>query len=69
MFWIAIAALGVLWNGWLVWGVLVLVLSRGQLGHPPVLDAYRPFPPSRRWAVWGALALFLLTFAPVPFRL
>ncbi len=68
-FWVALAALGWLWTGWLIWGVLVLALSRGRLGHPPVLDAYRPLPPSRRPLGWGALALFLLTFAPVPFRL
>ena len=52
-----------------MWGLLVLVLSRGRLGHPPVLDAQRPLPASRRWLAWGALALFVVTFAPVPFRL
>ena len=46
-------------------GVLVLVLSRGRLGHPPVLDAYRPLPPSRRWLAWASLALFLATFTPM----
>lgn len=65
-FWVAIMLLGwFFWSGWLVWGVLVLVLSRGRLGHPPVLDAYRPLPPSRRWLAWASLALFLATFTPM----
>lgn len=68
-FWVGIMLLGFYWGGWLVWGFLVLALSRGRLSHPPVLDAYRPLPPSRRWLAWGSLVLFLITFAPVPFRL
>ena len=68
-FWSLIVVLGWYWRGWLYWGLLVLLLSRGRLGHPPVLDAERPLPPSRRRLAWGALVLFLITFAPVPFRL
>jgi membrane-associated protease RseP (regulator of RpoE activity) len=68
-FWALIVALGVLWKGWFLWGFLVLLLSRGRLGHPPVLDARRPLPPSRRTLAWVALVLFVLTFAPVPFRI
>ena len=67
-FWGAIMLLGWLWPGWLFWGFVVLVLSRGRLAHPPVLDAYRPLPRSRRWLAWGSLVLFLATFAPIPFR-
>jgi len=68
-FWMLIVVLGWFWRGWLLWGLLVLLLSRGRLGHPPVLDAHRPLPPSRRVVTWVALALFVITFAPVPFRL
>src|SRR3989475_12690471 len=68
-FWLLIVVLGWYWRGWLVWGLLVLALSRGRLSHPPVLDAYRPMPPSRRPIAWSALGLFVLTFAPVPFRI
>jgi len=67
LFWLAILVLGRWWLGWLVWAGLVLVMSRGRLDHPTVLDAYRPLPRSRRVPAWAALALFLLTFAPVPF--
>ncbi|HXQ27996.1 MAG TPA: site-2 protease family protein [Gemmatimonadales bacterium] len=68
-FWVAIIALGWWWRGWLVWGVIVLALSRGRLTHPPVLDAVRPLPSSRRWSAIATLVLFGVTFAPVPFRL
>ncbi len=68
-FWLAVIALGWWWRGWLVWGLLVLALSRGRLTHPPVLDAVRPIPPSRQWGALATLALFALTFAPVPFRI
>src|SRR5438034_7381751 len=68
-FWVLIMLLGWFWIGWLIWGFVVLALSRGRLSHPPVLDAYRPLPRSRRWLAWGSLVLFLLTFAPVPFRI
>jgi len=52
-----------------VWGFIVLILSRGRLGHPPVLDVYRPLPRSRFWLAWAALVLLVITFAPVPFRI
>jgi len=68
-FWLLIVALSWYWRGWLVWGVLVLALSRGRLSHPPVLDAYRPMPASRWRLSWATLALFVVTFAPVPFRI
>ncbi len=69
VFWLLIVALGWYWRGWLIWGLLVLILSRGRLGHPPVVDAYRPLPASRGRLAWVALVLFLITFAPVPFRI
>lgn len=65
-FWVALMILGSFWFNWLVWGSLVLLLSRGRLGHPPVLDAYRPLPPTRRWIAWASLVLFLVTFSPIP---
>jgi len=68
VFWVFIMLLSWFSVTWLIWGLAVLVLSRGQLGHPPVLDAYRPLPNSRRWLTWLSLLLFLLTFSPVPFR-
>jgi Zn-dependent protease len=57
------------WKGWWVFGLLVLVLSRGRLSHPAVLDAYRPLPRSRQWLAWASLVLFTITFAPAPIKL
>jgi Zn-dependent protease len=69
-FWGVLGVLGyVFWQGWLLWAALILVLSRGRLSHPPVLDGYRPLPRSRRLLAWAAVVLFVLTFTPVPFRL
>lgn len=68
LFWITLLGLGYWWVGWYVWAGLVLVLSRGRLDHPTVLVPERPLPPSRRRLAWVALVLFVLTFAPVPFR-
>jgi len=65
-FWVTLMVLGWFSRQWLVWGVLVLLLSRGRLAHPPVLDAYRPLPPARAWLAWASLALFVATFTPVP---
>jgi membrane-associated protease RseP (regulator of RpoE activity) len=66
--WVSLLALSRwTWVGWALWAVVVLALSRGRLGHPAVLDSQRPLPASRRWLAWAALALFLLTFMPLPF--
>lgn len=67
-FWIVMLLMGWFWSGWLIWGLLVLVLSRGRLAHPPVLDSYRPLPRSRRWLAWASLLLFFVTFAPAGIR-
>jgi len=68
--WALLLLLGWLgWPGWAVWAVLVLALSRGRLGRPPVLDGIRPLPRSRTALAVGSLLLFAITFAPVPFRI
>ncbi len=64
--WVVILLLSYLSKSWLVWGVIVLLLSRGRFGHPPVLDAYRPLPPSRVWVLLASLIIFVLTFIPAP---
>ncbi|MGD0955462.1 MAG: site-2 protease family protein [Candidatus Acidiferrales bacterium] len=51
------------WNGWYLWGGLLLVLTL-RFRHPPVYEYWQPLEPSRRiWAV-VALAIFLLCFTP-----
>ena len=57
--------MGLLWSGWWLWCVVVLVLG---LRHPPVLDETAPL--ARRDRLWVAVTLvvFLLCFMPVPIR-
>ncbi|HEY6090795.1 MAG TPA: site-2 protease family protein [Gemmatimonadales bacterium] len=66
VFWVLVVLLGYLSKSWFVWAGIVLLLSRGRFGHPPVLDAYRPLPASRVWILIASLMLFVLTFVPVP---
>lgn len=66
IFWVLILLLGLVSKSWLLWGIIVLLLSRGRFGHPPVLDAYRPLPTSRVWLLTASLVLFGLTFVPFP---
>jgi len=49
-----------------VFAGIVLLLSRGRFGHPPVLDAYRPLPKSRMLVLLVSLIIFVLTFIPAP---
>ena len=60
---IGLAFLG--WQGWVMWAVLVTVLG---LDHPPTIDD-TPLDPRRRVAGWLTIALFVVTFMPVPLRL
>lgn len=59
---------GWLWPGWWVWAVLVLLLGRGRVAHPPVLDSRLPLTRAQRAAGWVCVVLFVLTFVPVPIR-
>ncbi len=73
--WVGVVGLGVLAARessfalalfWWLWAFVVLVLGRGRLAHPQVLDQHRPLPVSRRLYGWATLLLFLVTFSPVP---
>jgi membrane-associated protease RseP (regulator of RpoE activity) len=52
------------WPGWLVWAFMAGVWG---IGHPPVLDPQVPLGINRIVVGWIAFAVFVLTFAPVPF--
>lgn len=54
------------WQGWLVWAGLLAILG---IRHPPPADDWLPL--DRRRQVLGALtiAVFLLSFSPMPFTL
>jgi membrane-associated protease RseP (regulator of RpoE activity) len=51
------------WGGWLFWAALLFMLG---LGHPATVDEKMPLDPWRRGAAWATIAVFILTFCPVP---
>lgn len=57
------------WWGWWLWAAIILLLGRGSVAHPPVVDPERPLTPLRRAAGWACLVILVLTFTPVPFSL
>jgi Zn-dependent protease len=71
---IGLAFLGVLlvlgywWWGWWFWAGVILVIGRGSTRHPAVFDASLPVDERRRWLGWACVAIFLLTFVPIPLR-
>lgn len=52
------------WLGWLIWFGLVFFLG---LGHPSTVDTHTRLAGNRRIMAWATIALFILTFSPVPF--
>jgi len=53
----------VFWRGWLVWALLVLLLGQR---HPGPLDGVTNLDGRRKLVAAATLALFVLTFSPVP---
>ena len=51
------------WEGWYVWGVLLLGMRFFRI--PPIHDA-TPLDPLRRWGAFLAFLVFLLCFMPAP---
>lgn len=52
------------WHGWLLWAFMAGLWG---FGHPPVRDPHAPLGRGRVLVGWIALAVFVLTFAPIPF--
>jgi len=52
------------WPGWFLWAGMAGILG---LAHPPVLDPHTALGRTRVLVGWAAMAIFALTFAPVPF--
>lgn len=63
----AMLVLGWWWPGWYVWSALLVLVVR--IKHPPVLDPEIELDPARKAIGWLAVALFGLTFTPIPFAL
>jgi membrane-associated protease RseP (regulator of RpoE activity) len=57
-------AMGILlYEGWLIWAVILIVLG---FRHPPIVYSDIPLDRKRRIVGWVALAIFIVTFTPVP---
>lgn len=54
------------WAGWSVWGILILVMG---LKHPPPMDNQLGLDPNRKAIGFICLAIFILTFTPMPFQM
>ncbi len=52
------------WPGWILWVGMASIVG---LAHPPVTDPDIGLGKGRQWVAWGALVIFIITFAPVPF--
>ncbi len=51
------------WEGWTMWGLLVLILG---LRHPPLLDEITPLDRKRQWVGALAILLFIVTLPLKP---
>jgi membrane-associated protease RseP (regulator of RpoE activity) len=54
------------WAGWLLWAFVAMILG---FSHPHVVNPDVPLGRYRMLVSWIALAVFLLSFTPVPFSL
>jgi membrane-associated protease RseP (regulator of RpoE activity) len=52
-----------LWPGWIVWAILMLIMG---YKHPPVVYPHIQLDKSRKFIGWISLAIFILTFTPMP---
>ncbi len=69
LFFLALIPLGWLWPGWWVWALLVFVIGRGRIAHPPLFSPERGPAGARVAFMVAGVAIFVLCFIPVPFRL
>jgi membrane-associated protease RseP (regulator of RpoE activity) len=65
----ALVPLGFVWWGWWLWGGAALLVNRGRLRHPPVVQPAVPLTPLRAFLARAAIVIFFLTFVPVPLHL
>lgn len=53
---------------WYVWVVFAFLVGGGRISHPPVLVPTRHIPKSRWLVGLACLAVFVMTFVPIPFK-
>lgn len=69
LFLAALLPLGFVWWGWWAWGLVVIAVHRGRIRHARVLQPEPGLGTGRRALGWLVIAVFLLTFVPVPIAL
>jgi membrane-associated protease RseP (regulator of RpoE activity) len=52
------------WVGWLIWAGIIFIMG---INHPPVVYDRIPLDRKRKIIGWFTLAVFFMTFTPVPF--
>jgi hypothetical protein len=68
-----LAVVGLLWLAqrtpmWYVWVIFAFLVGGGRIGHPAVMVPKRRVPRSRWLVALACVAVFVLTFVPVPFE-
>jgi len=61
-----LAILGLFWSGWWMWAGILFFMGRG---YAEPLDQVTQLDATRKWLGYLAVAVFLLTFIPVPMTL
>ncbi len=69
LFVLALVPLGLLWWGWWAWAVLVVLVNRGRIRHPRVLQHEPSLGRVRRGLGWLLILVFFATFVPIPLHL
>jgi len=76
---LALLPMGWYWPGWWLWAFIIFWFSgphvawrqgwRVAFAHPPLLDEATPLSRTQKCVAAAALAIFVLTFPPVPFTM
>jgi membrane-associated protease RseP (regulator of RpoE activity) len=76
---LALLPMGWYWPGWWLWAFIIFWFSGPHVAwrqgwhmafaHPPLLDEATPLSRTQKWVAAAALAIFVLTFPPVPFAI
>jgi Zn-dependent protease len=65
--WYLLILFGFAFPGWWVWAVVILLMGRGRVAHPSVIDVHSPIPKSRWLLGFATGLLFIATFSIDPF--
>jgi Zn-dependent protease len=67
-FLVALLVLGWWWWGWWLWAALILLLGRGTIRHPTVVDPSYPLRSDQKIMGWACILIFVLSFVVFPLR-